>query len=609
MRGELCKQYNMKTKKFKTDSEVVLNHPAINDCLVYDIETNSLDTENGDVKFFGCYSYKHKKYYMIKMDERNAIQTLIDDHKILIGFNNKMFDGPMMQNKINEFDLDYKICFDCMSVLYDYQRRRPNRESVIKHNGKILASILPNRKLKTIGEVLGFPVAKGDIDYKIFQKDKWTEDELKEIYIYLYKDIELTRMFFEFLVEYFEPFTEYVDAENIRKFNYIRSSLGSYTYSAICNLAEIEPIFEDDLEKLLLKPENDGGFVLEPQVEFAEGTIIYADFASLYPHIMFQCNLFSPQTKEEFKVGDFVWTGGDMFPDIKAKYKSDEPGKIEKVLKDIYMTRREYKKNKDPKELALKIMINTLYGISGSPIFKQLFNMTTAGDTTYIGRTMINYVRHQFEEQGYKVIYGDTDSIFIHLPKGKTLDDFQKIAAESIAEIHSNLPFPAETFVLDVDDIFNKVWLFKKKMYAGINHENKLTIKGLSIIKHDATHLGAKLLIKLKPMILEQQSIKFKKEYIEQLIDDEIKEDITIIARTYNVKSLDNYKSTSSIQAQISAEFGEGTHLLIPNSKIGNVGKSKKYATIDQAKGLEYKDLDLTKVYKELEPFIETYIK
>ena len=609
----------MKTVRFVTKSEATLRHPYIEDVLIFDTETDSLDTNIAKVKFFGAYSYKYKKYFIFHENEKIGIQKLIDEHKVLVGFNNKSYDNEVITNIKNKIDITYKIVFDCMTVLYDFKRRRPNRETMIiikdKNGDKIsMESALPNHKLKTVCETLGFPITKGDIDYKIFRQDSWTEQELDEIYLYLFKDVNLTRMLFEFYVEYFEPYKEYVNNDNIRKFDYIRSSGGSYAYSAICNLAGLDPDFEDDLFKLQQKALNAGGFVLDPQVDYAEGTIIYADWAGLYPTIMFQCNLFNPRTENDFISDDWGghilkhdnwWNGGKMFPELQTSYKSDKMGKIENVLHDIFFTRQKYKKLKDSRAQILKLLQNTIYGISGSPIFKNLFNMTTSGDCTYIARTLNQYTAKRFNENGYKVIYGDTDSNFLVLPKEKTIEDYQKLAIEITEEIKSNFPFPSDGFKLDIDDIFKKLWLFHKKMYVGINNDNKLIIKGIPIIKHSSSQLGQLILKRIKPIIIEQQTIKFSRSYFKKIIDEEIKKDITIIGQVYNVRSSDSYKSASSIQCQIATHLGEGSHILIPNKSLGTIGRSKKYCTPEQAKTLSFSDLFLDKVYKELEPFIE----
>lgn len=586
----------MKYKNYITNKEQVLKHPYIKDCLVYDIETDSTVVNKAKMKFIGFYSYKHNKYMLFNSNEKARIQQVIDEHRILIGFHNKHFDGPIMLN--NGFDIKYKVVFDCLSVLYDFDRRRPNREPIIKlPNGEHLSHALPNRKMKTVAKVLGLSTEKGDIDYDIFKKYEWSEQELKDIYRYLLSDVDITRQIFEYYVVYFDKFTELVGNDNIRKFNYIRSSTGSFAYSALCNLTNMEPLYEEDEEIKMIRPENEGGFVLDPQVPYAEGRIIYADFASLYPHIMFMCNLFSPQ--------DDGWSGGDFF-DLQSSYKCDELGTVEKTLKWLYMNRCKMKQMEDARELGYKVVLNSIYGISGSPSFKNVFNMSTSGDTTAIGRKMIQFTADEFSKHGFRTIYGDTDSCFIILPEGKSVDDFNIIAVDVIEKLKSRIPFPVDTFKLDIDDIFSKVWLFKKKHYIGFNENGKFIIKGLPIIKHDATALGKKIFLFLKPLMVQKQNIKFDRSYIESLIDQEINTDITLVGRTYNVRKFEEYDKKTSIQSQIAEVYGEGSHFLIPNRSIGKVGKSKKYCTIEESSSLSINDLILDKVWKELDPFIQT---
>jgi len=590
----------MKSKKYITDNELVLTHPNISDVLIFDIETDSLDTDNAVCKFFGAYSYKYQKYYILHEHEKERIQYLIDNHKVLVGFNNKDFDNVILENSFNKFKLDYKICFDCLKVLYDHKWKRPNRELIIEIDGKSLGELLPNRKLKTIAEVLNFPTLKGDIDYKIFQKNNWSESELNEIYEYLLHDLDVTRRLFEFYVTYFDNFREYVNDDNIRKFDYIRSSIGSFAYAAICNLTNIPYEYEDDYNKKKIKPENEGGFVLEPQVEYAEGTIIYKDFTSLYPFIFFQCNLFTHGDVEDWH--------GDGFFQVKGYYKTDKLGKIETLLRDMYYKRFEYKKNKDSREKAIKILMNTIYGLSGSPIFKNLFDIYTPGDCTSIGRTCIRHAKLIFESKGISVLYMDTDSCFIKLPYGMTIEETDKISDDIVKELQSHMPFPDIGFKLKNDAIFKKIWFHKKKHYIGITSDNKLVIKGHSIIKHDSSQLSQVIFKKLKPMIIERCDIKFDKDMIKDMIDEEIRKDISLVGQVYNVRSPGDYKSLTGLHAQIATEFGEGLHLLIPNKSLGPIGKSKKYCTVDDVDKLTVDDLILDKVWQELSVFVKDYM-
>ena len=53
----------------------------------------------------------------------------------------------------------------------------------------------------------------------------------------------------------------------------------------------------------------------------------------------------------------------------------------------------------------------------------------------------------------------------------------------------------------------------------------------------------------------------------------------------------------------INKKYGEGEILLVKNYICG-AGKSVKYCSLEEAKKLDIRHLDLTGIYKELAPFI-----
>jgi hypothetical protein len=65
---------------------------------------------------------------------------------------------------------------------------------------------------------------------------------------------------------------------------------------------------------------------------------------------------------------------------------------------------------------------------------------------------------------------------------------------------------------------------------------------------------------------------------------------------------------TNCIQKQISEKYFDkkmGTISLIKNNKLGKVDSGNwKYCSIEESKGLTIDNLDLTKVFNELKPFI-----
>ncbi len=65
------------------------------------------------------------------------------------------------------------------------------------------------------------------------------------------------------------------------------------------------------------------------------------------------------------------------------------------------------------KQLALKILINGGYGVFGSPYFKY-YDARVAEIITAYGRYTISKMRQIAENMGFKIAYGDTDSLFLH---------------------------------------------------------------------------------------------------------------------------------------------------------------------------------------------------
>ena len=570
----------------------------LDDVLIYDIETDSLDIEKAKVKFIGCYSYPENKNYFFNPENLKDFQKLIDKHRIIVGFNNSEFDDVIIRN--NGFKLKNKVNFDCLKVLFDFKKFRPNREIMIKTNdGKSLNEVIENRTLDNICKAL-FPDMKdkkGDIDYNIFKKDQFTDVEKGKIRIYVMNDIILTKKLFEFYMFYFDNFREFVNEDNARNLNYIRSSIGSYAYSVICHMCGINELYEDDKEKLKEKPINHGGYVLEPANELYEEKVINFDFTSLYPHIMFQSNIFSPVDKES---SDKVNTS--IFKTLQTSYNGKKMGKIEETIKDLFMKRLLFKKNKDKRELPLKYMLNSLYGLAGSPKFKSLYHPTLTGDVTRIGRICIYYVEKTFNNNGMQVLYGDTDSVFIRVGN-KTMEEITRVKDKIIKDLKLQFPFPSNTFNLEIGDIYKKIYFHKKKMYYGITEDDKIIIKGLPIIKNNSTKLSKKILKKLKYDMIDKNIIKFDKEYIQKLVKEYLSEDITLASQDYTVKNIESYKVKTSIQYQIAKEYGAGKISLIPNRKIGEIGKIKRYCDLSMAKYLNAEDLILDKLYNELEPF------
>jgi uracil-DNA glycosylase family 4 len=561
--------------------------------LIIDIETDaSVDVENAKVRFLGAYSFPDKELTITR--DKAEMQSLIDRHTHLIGYNNREFDLPILKN--NGIDSIGKVVVD----LYQGMKAR-GRKEVMKLDK------LEREGLDDVVAHLGLGT-KMDFDYQLLKKTPpYSDEEMKLITDYLRNDIQITKKLFLWWEEWAKPFEAYIGAKNRWKRAHMTCSVASYAYKAICHatgrpeeyLGEDAPAAEGTFE---------GGFV-SADMEEARGKILLLDFASLYPHNFFQGNLFSPAPKDY--TGP-VFKANEFYPNLLGTYRVDALGDVETTLKGFYNLRRQYKKAKDPREYALKIVLNSSYGAGTCSNFRSIYNPTIGPDTTYIGRQNIKYMRKLFADEGIKIVYTDTDSIYLLLPDNKTPEDIERIRKAGVEEIKKWLPFPAETFSFDIQEKIKYFQCFRhletgnllKKFYLYVTEEGKIVTKGLPIVKSNCTRLAKKVFERLAPEIIEKKECHFPKRKIDLLIREEFATDPSIVAKCFKVREAKFYKSPSQLDCQIARRYGAGKYWLIKNRVVG-IGIGVKFCTIEDAKRLTYDQLDLSTTYEELGYFIK----
>ena len=360
---------------------------------------------------------------------KSDIQRVINAHKYLVGFNNKQYDDIILRRE--GIDLNYKITIDLMEIFR-------KRASSMKIKKGMLGDLLMSYSLDFITKTLDLvdDGSKLKIDFNIFKKNEWTIQELALIKEYLERDIMLTKKLYEWCEEYFESFKGFVTEEDVRKKVYLTASTASFTYKVMCKELGLAPEFanvENDSEMY------EGGYVAYPAGERFEDNIVLFDFASLYPNIFIQCNLFSYNCK--CCIQEEKWHGGGFFK-VEGHYCTKKQGKVEELYKKLFLLKKEYSKTNNPLSFVVKLLLNAGYGASANPCFKNLYNKIGASDCCAIGRQMILYTRKRFREEGYINIFSDTDSACVQYPEGKTVADAVELSKKIVLELQEYLPFP-----------------------------------------------------------------------------------------------------------------------------------------------------------------------
>jgi DNA polymerase elongation subunit (family B) len=153
-------------------------------------------------------------------------------------------------------------------------------------------------------------------------------------------------------------------------------------------------------------------------------------------------------------------------------------GAIPKALLK-FREQREYYRNKgnEPMSQALKVMMNSIYGLFGSDGIFAFQDYRVAELVTAFARIKLLEMKQLANDQFHmKIIYGDTDSIFV---SGVNGEQYSPVDA-FITSCKQNLGV-----AVDHQNSFVRSIIVGKKHYIGIQADGRVTIKGMEGKKRD----------------------------------------------------------------------------------------------------------------------------
>jgi len=237
------------------------------------------------------------------------------------------------------------------------------------------------------------------------------------------------------------------------------------------NVAHTEAVIKDKRFK--------GAIVIEP-VAGVHFNATVLDFASLYPSIMKRYNI-SYETVDCPHV-ECRTAGDNRVPETDHWICKKRRGMISQVIGFFRDTRVKWFKPKSrtdetPEkrrnwytvvEKALKVFVNAAYGVTGAQHF-ELFCMPAAESVTAYGRDAIIRTKEKAESMGVKVLYGDTDSVFLDNPSPEQQRELVRWSKEELG------------IDLEVEKTYKYVALSeRKKNYIGVYQSGHVDVKGLT---------------------------------------------------------------------------------------------------------------------------------
>ena len=310
-----------------------------------------------------------------------------------------------------------------------------------------------------------------------------------------------------------------------------------------------------------------GGALLDAVPGLTPNVAVF-DFKSLYPSLVRTFNLDPLALASVGDEDDYIEApNGARF----SRQTAILPGIIER-----FMARREDAKSRGNRhaDQAIKIMMNAMFGVFAASACR-FFDPQVANAITLFGQQTLRWTRDAFEAEGLRVVYGDTDSVFVQLDpdddcspqrrEGRLAQAAalrEKIEARIGARIRD--AYDVEPLLtLELEKVYDRLFLPRvrggggasKKRYAGWT-DGSLEIVGLEAVRRDWPAVTARLQEGMLERLFTGDDVM---PYVKQITDDVMEgklDDELVYVKRIRKRSLASYTASTPPHVQAARKAG-----------------------------------------------------
>ncbi len=231
------------------------------------------------------------------------------------------------------------------------------------------------------------------------------------------------------------------------------------------------------------------------------------DLASAYPQMIVNFCLdtqnIAQNSNKTIKYGDEVeWEeyGGITVNGIGFIQNKEAllPSVVKRILKIKDDLKKEVKENPNDKTLATKYdaikgVVNSAFGVMGCSFFR-LYDNSIASSITFLVRDLLMYIKEKIELEGKKVIYWDTDAVFVSSKENivdKLNQYVQDWAIEKYGKSDLNLSF-------EYKGCYSSLFLLGRCHYYGyMIGKKEAQVKGIEAKRSSSSKFEAEFQTKL----------------------------------------------------------------------------------------------------------------
>lgn len=370
-----------------------------------------------------------------------------------------------------------------------------------------------------------------------------------------------------------------------------------------------------------------GAFVLEPEPGLYLN-VVCLDFTRQYPSIIRACNV-SPETfiaerasapswvEEQLEKGNIAVNDGSTGYVFKRKPK----GLMVQLVDYFWAQRDKYEareleaaKSGDKKDQEIahskafqtKQILNAAFGVMSYRGFR-LYSAPCSAAIAFGGRLGVEKAISYLKEKGYKVIYGDTDSVFFKL-KGESKDELDKLIAELNKALNRyakrSWASRRDPFEIALKRIYESFYIHSKKRYVGkyVWDEKRgpcedYEWKGLEKVRTDSSELESMVQEKLLLMMLNQASDRELEKYVREVLAGLAKHEYSVYEVSYPSKIGKLFETRGERLVQYG--YGSKAPAHVKAAYYSNVYLGSDWAAGDKPKRLPIKPNKIVKYPRE----------
>lgn len=548
-------QVKCKTLPFhQADQNIVLSMVSI------DLECSM----KGELYSIGLYVGGNKPYQCVLMigdpeptkleyiqwvaSEKDLLIALINwiqqhDPDIMIGWNVINFDFNLLQKRCDLHGIKFSIGRDGSTP--HWRKNANSEQKFIEIAGRVVLDGIdllktatynfPSFSLENVSKTLLNTGKKvKDVDNRIQEITHNFIHHKQDLAIYNLEDCRLVWLIFEktLLLEFAVLRAQLTGLAIDR----IGGSVAAFVNLYLPKLHRsgyVAPNMGDGLSGLV----SPGGFVMD-SIPGLYDNVLVLDYKSLYPSIIRTFNIDPMGLIEGLE--DHQTQKNNPIKGFDGAYFSREKHFLPDIIKSLWKERDKAKREKNSAlSQAIKIIMNSFYGILGSTGCR-FFDPRLSGSITKRSHELLKITKKWIEDKGYKVIYGDTDSIFVHVGENKTQEqslslgkELQTLINEKMDslllnehEVHSQLEIEFEThFTKFLMPTIRGLDVGTKKRYAGmivkydkdtgVEHQ-QMVYKGLETVRTDWTDLAKEFQQALYQKVFNDEPTA---EYIKNMVE------------------------------------------------------------------------------------------